>query len=208
MKVDITLVKPQDFGKMMEDNHTSVKKASTAAFREGGDNIKKAARANIASGGFSSRWQNAMRVNVYPKTGDSGSPKILAYHKIKYAGQFEDPGPVRGHPLLWLPIEQNLPGGKHWSPSLFTRMIGPLRGGRHGSRPILFGQVSVGGGGKKVLRLTRKGARAKPAQKAWLPVFIGVSSVNNSKRLDITSVVEAEAGDLAHIFSTKWEEQS
>jgi len=207
MDVKITLVTPHDFSKMMADDHKSVKKAATGAFRQGGDNIKKAARANIASGGFSSRWQNAMRVNVYPKTGDSGSPKIFAYHKIKYAGQFEDPEQIQGRPLLWLPIEKNLPGGRHWSPAMFTRMIGPLRGGRHGSRPILFGQVSVGGGGK-VLRLTRKGMRAKPAQKTWLPVFIGVSSVNNSKRFDVQSVVEAAAGNLAELFSTKWEEQS
>src|SRR3954470_15419731 len=81
-----------------------IAKAATAAVREAGDIAKRNGRANIAAAGFSRKWQNALRVNVYPQHGDSLRPAAFIYHKIRYAGVFEEGAVIRGQPLLWLPL--------------------------------------------------------------------------------------------------------
>jgi hypothetical protein len=197
MRLSIKIVSG-DLANMMKAEGDHVAKAVKAAFQAAGEKIKKDGRASIAAGGFSSRWQNALRVSVKPT-------RIVVHHKIPYAGQFEDPEPVDGAPYIWLPIEANLPsGGKHFTPAMFTSQIGPLRGGRAGTRPLLFGQVSVSSRGKP-LKLPRHGARSKPAQKKWMPVFVGVSAVNDPRRFDVTGAAENVAGQLAEIFGGKWE---
>lgn len=194
-----------DFEKVVGADKKRLARAITAGMREAGNQIKQGGRASIAAGGLSSRWQNALRVDLYPKSGVSTKPALLVFHKIRYAGQFEDPQPVSGRPLIWLPIDANLPGGgkgQRWTPHKFTLQVGPLRAGRHGSRPMLFAQISVSGGGK-VLPLTRKGARARPAKKSWLPVFVGVSSVHDPKLFDIRGVVERVGTQLEGIIASK-----
>lgn len=207
MTVRMSLVS-DDYVAALKRDHDRVARTATETFRTAATMIKQAGRASIAAGGFSSRWQNALRVGVFPKTGISGSPAISVNHKIRYAGQFEDPQPVLGRPLLWLPIEANLPGGKRWTPAMFTRTIGPLRGGRHGTRPVLFGQVSVGRGGKvskypKSLKAVR--SYNKNTAREWLPVFVGVGSVSDPKRFDIAGAVQSVSADIANIYAGKWE---
>lgn len=218
MKVSIT-VKSGNPVIIVNAQTARVAKAMTSAFREGGDKLKQRGRASIAGGGFSSRWQNAFRVNVYPKNGNSVRPRIFAYHKIKYAGQFEEPEPVRGSPYVWLPIEKNLPlqgRGKRWTPHDFVNNVGPLKGGRHGSRPILFGQVTVSQHSGVPLALpisdrTRHGERVRARffkankRKAWLPVFVGVSSVNDPKRFNLTGAAEVTAAELGGLFGRVWD---
>lgn len=193
-----------DFAKVIGADKKRLARAITAGMREAGNQIKQDGRASIAAGGLSARWQNALRVDLYPKGGVSTKPALSIYHKIRYAGQFEDPQPVSGSPLIWLPIEANLPGGggkgQRWTPHKFTLQVGPLRAGRHGSRPMLFAQVSVSGGGK-VLPLTRKGVRARPAKKTWLPVFVGVTAVHDPKLFDIRGVVERVGAQLEAIIA-------
>jgi hypothetical protein len=202
MKTSITV--KGDIAKIVDGERTHAAKSLTEAFRDGGEKLKARGRASIASGGFSARWQNAFRVNVYPKNGVSGSPKIFAYHKIKYAGQFEDPQPVTGKPLLWLPITKNLPGGQRWTPDKYVKQIGPLRSGKAGGKRLLFGQISVNRSSKPV-RLRRKGGLSGTAVgKVWLPVFVGMSSVNDPKRFDITAQAEKTATELSGLFSQKW----
>ncbi|MCP1841297.1 hypothetical protein ACVIHI_005782 [Bradyrhizobium sp. USDA 4524] len=192
-----------DVAQMLNEESKRVATSLTGAFRAAGDKLKQNGRSAIAAGGFSSKWQNAFRVNVYPKTGDSTSPRIFGYHKIKYAGQFQDPQPVIGSPYVWLPIEKNLPGGQHWSPRKYTRTIGPLKSGRHGSRPLLFGQVSVNRANKP-LKLTRKGVRLTKVRKVWLPVFVGVRSVSDPKRFDLNAEAQKVASEIDGLFAAEW----
>lgn len=199
MKVSLKVIAPQGgYVEAYADDAARVKKTVKAAFKEAGNRIKTRGREAITSGGFTGRFANAFRVTAYPNA-------VSAFHRIPWAGQFEDPKPVIGQPYVWVPILDNLPGGnkQRWSPSLFTRMVGPLRGGRNGGRPILFGQVSVRG--NKVLPLTRKGVRARPAAKVWAPVFIGVTQVNDPKRFDTGAVVERVGGELSEIYGNIWE---
>lgn len=205
MKVSLTVIAPKGgYEAAFNQDSDRVRKTVTAAFRKAGEKIKKDGRAAIQAGGLSSRWQNAFRVNVYPKSGDSGSPAIFAYHKIPYAGQFEDPKAVQGKPLIWLPITQNLPGGQRWTPAKYTRQIGPLKSGRGGGKPLLFGQISVNRKSLPV-KLARKGGfRGKAVARVWLPVFVGVRSVSDPKLFDTGAVVRRVGDDLSNIYSDLW----
>lgn len=204
MKVSIS-VKAGDPVIIVDAATGRLAKAMTSAFREGGDKLKSRGRASIAGGGFSSRWQNAFRVNVYPKNGNSVRPRIFAYHKIKYAGQFEEPEPVHGTPLVWLPITKNLPGGQRWTPDKYTKQIGPLRSGRHSGKPLLFGQISVNRSSKPVKLAKKGGLRGKAVGKVWLPVFVGVSSVNDPKRFNLTGAAQVTAAELGGLFGKSWD---
>lgn len=81
-----------------------IAKAATAAVRDAGGIAKRTGRASIAAAGFSRKWQNALRVNVYPPQGDSLRPAAFVFHKIRYAGVFEEGAVIAGTPLLWLPL--------------------------------------------------------------------------------------------------------
>jgi hypothetical protein len=204
-----------DYPKMMQEARDRLAKAATDTMRQAGAVIKRDARASIASGGMSTRWQNALRVNNYPQAGNSMKAAVFVYDKIDYAGQFENPQPISGK--LWLPIEGNLPlqpNGKKWTPKDFVATVGPLRAGRHGSRPLLFGQVAVGLGGGVLALPSRAGTkRAALARKnynaakaRWVPVFVLVTSVNDPKKFDVTAVINRVGDQLDGMFAANWKD--
>src|SRR5690242_11406255 len=117
-----------------------IARAATAAIREAGQIAKRNGRSSIAAAGFSRKWQNALRVNVYPPQGESLRPAAFIFHKIKYAGAFEEGAVIAGKPLLWLPLG-NVPvrRGRPMTPSQYARSVGPLVSvQRPGSPPLLF----------------------------------------------------------------------
>jgi hypothetical protein len=192
-----------DFKSAMKATYGQIAHAATAAIREASDLAKKESRANIAAAGFSGRWQNALRANVYPKTGESVDAAAFIYHKIPYAGVFEHGATIQGK--LWLPIEANLPvqaHGKRWTPQDFINNIGPLRPGKAGTHSVLFGEVMVGKTGS-VLTVS-KSRHAKRATTKWLPVFVAVSTVTDPKKFDIGAVVRDVAGELQELFAKNW----
>jgi hypothetical protein len=201
-----------DYPKMMKAAKNRIAKTATATMKEAANLMKTEGRA--AMGGMSSRFKNALRSKVYPSSGISLSPAAVLYSKIPWAGVFEDGATISGHPMLWLPIEANLPlsFGKHWTPKDFA---GPLRSGNMGGKPVLFGQVKVGlsGGilpfptqqkgrhGERVrARFSKQNGRMK-----WLPVFVGVSNVTDPKKFDITAVVAKVSDQLGEIYSKNWD---
>jgi hypothetical protein len=115
-------------------------KAATAAMSETAAAAKNAGRASIASAGFSAKWQNSLRANLYPAAGASLSPAALIFDRISYSEIFQTGGDIIGHPLLWLPIEANLPGGStKWTPARYVQTFGPLVSvNLPGRRPMLF----------------------------------------------------------------------
>ena len=117
-----------------------IAKAATAAIREAGEIAKRDGRASIAASGFSRKWQNALRVNIYPPQGDSLRPAAFIYHKIRYASVFEEGAVIGGQPLLWLPLPTvPLRRGRPMTPSQYARSVGPLVSvQRPGSPPLLF----------------------------------------------------------------------
>jgi hypothetical protein len=198
------------YSKMMEAQLDKLARVATQTMRSVQNTVKTEGRSAISAGIHSSRLANAFRVNLYPYSGDSINPVVFAYHKVPWAGQFEDPQPISG--FRWLPIEANLPGGKRWTPHDFANQIGPLRRGVAGSKPVLFGEVRVANSGR-VLRLPSKRGNTgntsfSRQQKKWLPVFVGISSITDPKRYDITAVVNKASEQIDALYAKAWEEDS
>jgi len=89
---------------IVKEMQRPIAKAATATIREAGKIAKRDGRASIAAAGFSRKWQNALRVNIYPPRGDSMRPAAFIFHKIRYAGVFEEGAVIGGQPFLWLPL--------------------------------------------------------------------------------------------------------
>ena len=58
---------PRAFFRAFMAAEEPIARAATAAVGEAGERIKAAARADIAAAGFSRKWQNALRVDHYPR---------------------------------------------------------------------------------------------------------------------------------------------
>lgn len=183
--------------------------AGQAAVRQMGSEMKAAARAEIARGGFSKRWQNALRVDVFPRRGKSLRAAAFMYHKIPYADVFERGDSIQGRPLLWLPLPHIPPrlGRQRMTPSLFVRRIGPLRSVRNGSRPLLAARIKMtktdikrGTVTKATIARLRQGASGEKPSRS-IPVFHGVASVRMPDRLAIAAIARRAAADLPRLYA-------
>jgi hypothetical protein len=66
-------------------------------------NLKQRARNNIAVAGFGRKWQDTLKVDVYPREGNkSARPAVYLHHKIPYSDVFESGATIRGDQYLWL----------------------------------------------------------------------------------------------------------
>jgi hypothetical protein len=211
MTLRLTCIVDADFDKITGGAKDRIAKAATDAMRTAAVELKSKGRSAIAAGISSTRFANAFSVKTFPQGGVSLNPAVSATHKIPYAGVFEDGATISGKPMLWLPIDGNLPlqaRGKRWSPKDFISQIGPLRKGAHGSKPLLFGQVAVGLSGG-VLALPSHGVRARKiyakAKKKWLPLFVGVSSITEKKKFDLYSVARDVASGIGETITKNLE---
>lgn len=178
------------YRKLLDADQRRMAVAATKAVTQATNNAKAAGRASIAAAGFSARWQNALKSKVFPTGRVSLNAAGVISLKIPYASIFEEGGEIAGRPLLWLPIEDNLPvrsGGLRWSPAVFARSVGSLRSGRnkHG-RPLLFGRI----GGK------------------WVPVFVGIDHVEIRKRFAVTEAAEAANARLPDLYEANMKNSS
>ena len=166
-------------------------RAATAAIRDAGDIAKRGGRASIAGQGFSRKWQNALRVNIYPTRGDSLRPAAFIFHKISYAGVFEEGAVIGGKPLLWLPLS-NVPirRGRPMKPSEYARSGGPLVSvQRPGSPPLLFPKYRP-----------KRGRRRAAGSLRRKPLYIGLSAVQISKRFDVKGAARTAANQLPSLY--------
>ncbi|MBR1150077.1 DUF6441 family protein [Bradyrhizobium sp. JYMT SZCCT0428] len=176
-----------DFPKAYRANLDQMARAATAAMGETALAAKTAARASIAAAGFSAKVQNAMRANAYPSAGASLSPAALIFNKIRYSAIFQTGGTIDGSPLLWLPIEANLPGtsGGKWTPARYAQSVGALVSvNLPGRRPMLFA-----------------------AKKRGPPLFVGIERVTLRKRLNVDEAVAAAAAALPSRYAAKLKDQ-
>lgn len=208
----LTCVVSGDMSKVTGHARDRIAAAATSAMRDAANQLKTKGRSAISAGIKSTKFQNAFRTKVYPEGSNSLKPSVFAYHKIPYAGVFEDGASITGHPLLWLPIEANLPlqaRGKRWTPKDFAATIGPLQSGNHSGKPVLFGQVAVGPAGG-VLALPSHGVRARKAyakaKKKWLPVFVGISAITEPKKFDLNAVAREVASGIGDAILKNLEE--
>ena len=177
--------------RIVRELQAPIAKAATAAVREAGDIAKNNGRASIAAAGFSRKWQNALRVNIYPPQGDSLRPAAFIFHKIRYAGVFEDGAIIGGQPFLWLPLDTvPLRRGRPMTPSQYAKSIGPLvTVQRPGRPPLLFPKY----------RSARR-RRGSTSRKDRKPLYVGLSSVAIAKRFNIKGAAQNAAAQLPSLY--------
>jgi hypothetical protein len=196
------------FFRALIEGEKPMAKAATSAIREAAELAKAGGRASIAAAGFSRKWQNALRANVYPRGRDSMRAAALVYHKIPYAQVFEDGAIIHGKPYLWLPLP-NAPfgaGGKRIPASKFRAQTGsPLYTMRRpGKPPMLGAHVRMTGAraGKAIsLSLLRRGRNPGGRGTVRLvPLYVGVDAVAIRKRFAIIDAVRQAAARLPELY--------
>ena len=148
--------------------------AATSAMKEWAEQTKSKVRSHIRSVGFSEKWANAFRADVFPDRPGAASmkPAVLFYSNIKYAGVYEEGATITPRKnLLWIPMS-----------SAF--------GGRSGRRLMgLSGLFTVKRPGKKPMLARRIGKRTEF-------LFVGISSTTIRKRTDIYKLIESETNSF------------
>ncbi len=199
--------KPGEFREAMRSIKDPIAAAGSGAIGEAADIVKREGRADIASAGFSRRWQNALRTEVFPKAPKvSADAAAIIFHRIGYAGVFEEGAAIRGKPLLWLPLPSapKKVGGKKASPAQYIRSVGPLFSiSRPGKPPLLAGQIATNrrgqrNKGKVTLTALRRGASGAPSR--LVPLFVGISVANIRDRFSIKEITERSAARLGALY--------
>ena len=172
-----------------------------AAFRAPYAGMAAAAQGAIAAAG---NIVKALRVDIYPQGRNSLNATAHIYHKIPYAGVFEEGATIRGQPRLWLalPSTPQRYGRKPMTPELFAKSIGPLSFvKRPGKRPLLVAKAKKGKNMTKIsLARFRSGGRGGGPFMS-VPVFVGVDSVSIRKRLNITRTVRHARDRLPELYA-------
>lgn len=207
-----------EYQKAFEANRKQIEKAATAAIDDAKDEVIKQGRAAIASGGLGPKWQNALRVERYPKRGVSMDAAAWIFHRIKYADVFQSGATIAGKPLLWLPLNKtpSRVGGMKLTARNYALKIGPLHTIRvPGKPPLLAAFMEARAGGKAPRKITlsglQKGAalsrlgvgRSKSARGKKLisvPLFFGISSVQLRKRFDLTAIIQRASNNIGNNY--------
>ncbi|TGQ69515.1 hypothetical protein EN829_015055 [Mesorhizobium sp. M00.F.Ca.ET.186.01.1.1] len=200
--------KDGEFGVALASFEVPIALAGTEAIAEAADIVKREGRQDIASAGFSKRWQNALRVNLYPKRGVSMSAAAVIYHKIRYAGVFEEGATISGQPLLWLPLPDAPKGrgGARLRPSEYRARIGhPLYSiKRPGKPPLLGANIRVTKArAQKGISLSQLKRGRNPGGKGevrLVPLYVGVPRVNIRDRFSIRQITERAAAKLGDLY--------
>jgi hypothetical protein len=162
--------------RLLGEIERQIEEAKAGAVQDAADLAVSEGRANIASAGFSGRWQAALDSTFFPNKG--GDPAALIFHRIPFAGVFQRGIRIGGRPLLWLPIEKNLPAGIH-SPRAYGGRLVSVN--VRGKRPLLFDA------GKRELG----------------PLFVGVSQVNIRKRFDLYRIFARAAERMREFYEKR-----
>lgn len=199
-----------EFDEAMREVYAPIAEAGTAAIREAAGEIKTGSRASIAAAGFSKRWQNALRADVYPKKGKSANAAAHIYHKIPYAEVFETGATIQGNPLMWLPM-RGLPtklARKKLTPERFATEIGDLTSlNRPGQRPLLMASMRVSEaeakrGAPYKIRMSAliRGATRGTGTVVQVPVFVGVDTVKVGRKFDVYKLIKEAAAELPDLY--------
>lgn len=196
------------FFRALTEGEKPMARAATSAVREAAELAKSAGRASIAAAGFSRKWQNALRSNVYPRDRDSMRAAALIYHKVPYAEVFEHGAVIHGKPLIWLPLP-NAPfgsGGRRIPPSKFREKVGsPLYTIRRPGKPPMLGanvRMTSARAGKGIsLALLRRGRN--PGGKGTVhlvPLYVGIDVASIGKRFAILTAIQRAAARLPELY--------
>lgn len=197
------------FSEEVADIYRPIAKAGTAALRAAVDDAKADGRASIAAAGFSKRWQNTLRGDVFPRRGDSADAAGIIRHIIPYADVFETGATIRGKPKLWVPLPSSPKkvSRKKMTPKNFAQSIGPLfpiRSKR--GVTLLAAKMSVSAAAARrgpPYRVTvpalRRGASGQGLTRA-VPIFAGVSSVQIGRKFSIGKAIDQAVDKLPALY--------
>lgn len=200
------------FSSAVREIYKPIAEAGTAAIRQAGDDVKRDARASIASAGFGPKWQNALRVDVYPKRGSSARAAAHIYHKIPYAAVFERGATIHGKLMLWIPMSHTpkRANGARLTAAAYVRTIGPLVSfNRPGKPPMLAGQIKASAKGNVTpakLRSAKTLADKTLAHKKGgasvrlIPLYTGISTVTIRRRFAIFAAINRARAKLARYY--------
>lgn len=200
------------FAKDMAELEKPIESAVDKTMKEVSVTAKAEGRANIASAGFSSRWQNALRTKQY-KDGPENQA-VLVYHKIQYAGVFEDGATITGKPLLWLPLA-NTPakiGGNLMTVARLSKAIGPLSTIRgKGNTPLLgapirLSRTQAASDRPKVTLAALKRGKAGKGILRTVPLFVGIRTANIRKQLSIREICKTLSDAIPALYAKHFEE--
>jgi hypothetical protein len=161
----------------IEEVERQIEAAEAGAVQDVAKIAVKEGRANIAGAGFSTRWSAALKSKFYANK-NTGNPEALIFHSISFAEVFERGATIRGKPLLWLPLERNLPAGIR-SPRQYGGKL-----------------VSVNVAGKPPLLFDA-------AKREMGPLFVGVRQVNIRKRFDLYSIFAQAADRMGEFYDNR-----
>ena len=184
--------------------------AATRAIEDAADEAKAKGRGSIAAAGFSRKWQNALRADVYPRGRETSiNAAAHVYHKIHYSAVFEEGARISGSPYLWLAlphVAQKI-GRFQVTPERYPEPLQFIR--RPGKPPLLAARIGMsraaarrGGPSKLTTGIIRKGAKAGGKRRVVrsVPVFVGISTVRIRRRFNIARVVRDAGGRLPALY--------
>ncbi|WP_035661447.1 DUF6441 family protein [Bradyrhizobium sp. Ec3.3] len=188
---------------------SQIVRAATGAVQDAAVELKTIARGNIAAAGFSKKWQNAWRVNVYPKSGYSLDAAAYGFHKIPYASIFETGGTISAKGgLLWiaLPTVPKLGRERATPRKLAQSGVKLFSMKRAGKSPLLATRLRMAGTvGKLSLAKLRRGVSGKRGSVRAVPLFFGVRTVTLGKRFNISGVADTVRSRLPDLYLAKLE---
>lgn len=201
--------KPGEFAKAFASIRDPIAEAGSGAIIEAASLLKSSVRTDMARAGFSRKFQNAWRVDVFPKPPRTSiNAAAFGFSKVPYAGVFEDPTVISGKPKLWLPLASTPKrlGGKRMTPALYVRTIGPLFSiERPGLPPLLAGQIATnrrgqkaGTKGKITLSALRRAGAGQPSR--LVPLFVGIDRVAIPDKLHVREDAEGIAARLGELY--------
>lgn len=198
-----------EFDAAIRAKYEPLARAAKAAVTEAGNIVKARGRVNIAAAGFSTRWQNALRVDIFPQGAVvSANAAAFIYHNIRYAGIFEEGGTITGRPMLWLPLKSapKRIGRSRVTPKLYRQRYGPLVSLKSKSgKPMLGARVRVtpGQANAKSPRISASrlalGANGTGVLRT-IPLFVGVRQVTLKKRFSIAAICQQARDELPRLY--------
>lgn len=199
------------FEREMIANAEPIAEAATRAMEGVVNIVKLDGRASIARAGFSKRWQNTLRVDQYPKGKLSMSPAAFIWHKIPYAGVFEDGATIQGKPMMWIPLPgtPTKAGGKKLTPEQYATSVGDLVSFRSKSgKPLLGARVRVAGNrntSRPSMSLLRRGYNAGgKGTLRTIPLFVGVTQTRIEKKFSIREVCAIARGRIPALYAANF----
>lgn len=195
----------------LDSMYDVIASAAQGAIVDASKLLKERGRANIAAAGFGTRWQNAWRVEVYPKRGTSINAATYGHHNILYSAIFENGGIIAGRSgLLWIPIGK-LPKIGRFRATPRTLINSGVKlftmHNAHGGRPLLAVNVRVSKGQSTQDNLSvslsklRAGTGGKRGVVRAIPLFFGVPTVTLRKRFNISGIAAQITGQLGSLYT-------